>query len=110
MRQIIFSDVEGRMDHNPFLKPWNGLAPDQVAGKGKIEKPGEVENIVHQTRPAPPTGYENRLGDALQEIFGADIDQLPDVVAQLNDLGVQTESGEDWTEESFQSEMKRLGA
>ena len=98
------------MDHNPHLKPFSGVEPNQVAGKGKIEKPEDVENIVHQTRPAPPTEFENRLGDALEEIFGADIDQLGDVVAKLNDMGVPAPEGEDWTEESFQAEMKRLGA
>jgi len=42
------------MDHNPNLKPWKRPEPNQVAGKGRIEKPDEVENIVHQTRPSPP--------------------------------------------------------
>lgn len=98
------------MDHNPFLKPWNGPEPDQVAGKGKIEKPDEVENLVHQTRPAAPTDFENQLGDALQEIFGADIDELGEIVGKLNDMGVQAPQGDAWTEENFQAEMKRLGA
>ena len=98
------------MDHNPHLKPRNHPASDQVAGKGNIEKPDEIENIVHQTRAAPPTEYENRLGEALEEIFDADIDQLSDVVTKLNELGVQAPDGEAWTEDSFQAEMTRLGA
>jgi hypothetical protein len=98
------------MDHNPNLKPWSRSEPNQVAGKGTIEKPDEVENIIHQTRSTPPTEYENRLGEALTEIFDADIDQLPDVIAQLNKMGVQAPYGVAWTEDSFQAEMKRLGA
>ena len=50
------------MDHNPHLKSRSLPEPNQVAGKGQIEKPCEVENIIHQTRPAPPTEYENQLG------------------------------------------------
>ena len=98
------------MDHNPHLKPWSRPEPNQVAGKGNIEQPDEIENIVHQTRPTSPTEYENRLGEALENIFGSDIDQLPEIVANLNDMGIQAPYGESWTEESFQAEMKRLGA
>lgn len=98
------------MDHNPYLKPWSRPEPNQVAGKGQIEKPGEVENIIHQTRSTSPSEYENRLGEVLTEIFDADIAELPDVIAKLNEMGVQAPYGEAWTETSFQAEMKRLGA
>jgi len=98
------------MDHNPNLKPWGRSEPNQAAGKGMIEKPDEVENIIHQTRSTPPTEYENRLGEALTEIFDADVDQLPDVITKLNEMGVQAPYGVAWTEDSFQAEMKRLGA
>lgn len=98
------------MDHNPNLKPWGRSEPNQAAGKGMIEKPDEVENIIHQTRSTPPTEYENRLGEALTEIFDADVDQLPDVITKLNEMGVQAPNGKLWSEESFRLEMRRLGA
>ena len=98
------------MDHNPHLKSWSLPEPKQVAGKGQIEKPCEVENIIHQTRPAPPTEYENQLGDALTKIFDNDIDQLPGVIVKLNEMGVQAPNGAAWTQDSFKAEIKRLGA
>lgn len=88
------------MDHNPFLKK-------TVPGaRGGVEK---LENIEWQNRAAAPTELENRLGDALEQIFGAGIDSLPDVVSQLNRKGSRDRAGNPWTEESFQAEMQRLG-
>jgi hypothetical protein len=98
------------LDHNPYLKPWRRHEPNRVAGKGRIEKPAEEQNIRWQTRPTPATEYENALADALQEIFDADIVELPAIVAKLNAMGVQAPYGDAWTEESFRAEMKRLGA
>ncbi len=85
---------EKPVDHNPHLKPWSRPEPNQVAGKGNIEKPDEIENIIHQTRSTPSTEYENQLGEALEEIFGADIDQLPEIVIKLNEMGIQAPYGE----------------
>jgi hypothetical protein len=102
--------VEPQLDHNPNLKPWKRPSPNQVAGKGKIESPGDVVNIVHQTRSSSPTEYENRMGEALMEIFDDDISQLSDIVAKLNELGVKSPDGELWTEDNFELEMRRLGA
>ena len=98
------------MDHNPNLKPWKRSEPSQVAGKGRIEHPHTSENLTHQTRSASPTEYENRLGEALMEIFDSDIDQLHEIVAKLNEMGIKSPDGELWTQENFQLEMKRLGA
>ena len=97
-------------DHNPHLRPWQRPQPNQVAGKGAIEIPSEVRNIIWQTRAAPPTPYENRLGDALVECFGEGVTELPDLVARLNAKGVLSPDGAPWTEESFTREMERLGA
>jgi len=98
------------MDHNPYLKPWHRPEPNQVAGKGYIEKPEEVENIVWQTRAAPPTNYENDLGDALVRAFESGAETLQEVIAKLNEQGVFSPDGSPWTEENFEREMKRLGA
>ena len=98
------------MDYNPYLKHWRRPEPNNVAGKGNIENPGQVKNIVHQTRGTPPTDYENQLGQALEEIFADDVIELKDIIARLNEKGIQTNSGSPWTEELFQFELKRLGA
>jgi hypothetical protein len=97
------------MDHNPLLKPWVRPRPDDAAGKGTIERPGDVVNIVWQTRAAPPSEYENRLGDALVECFAAGIEAVEPLVARLNEMGVQAPDGARWTVASFEREMARLG-
>ncbi len=98
------------MDYNPHLKPWTRPEPNKEAGKGSIEVPDEIVNIVHQTRATPPSEFENKLGEALETIFGDDVTELADIVSRLNEMGVQAPYGEAWTEDSFRSEMKRLGA
>jgi hypothetical protein len=50
------------------------------------------------------------LGDALTEIFDSDIDDLSEIVTSLNTMGVKSPDGKLWSEESFNIEMKRLGA
>jgi len=97
------------VDHNPFLKPWLRPAPNEVGGKGRIERPGEAENIVWQTRWAPPTEYENRLGDALEVCFSEGIEELAPLIERLNEMGVLAPDGAAWTAESFEREMERLG-
>lgn len=97
-------------DHNPYLKPWLAPQPNEEAGKGEIEKPAEIQNIVWQTRSSPPTEYENRIGDALEAVFESGAVELPDVVEGLNALGVKSADGRAWTPESFAAEVKRLGA
>ena len=98
------------MDYNPNLKHRQLPEANNVAGKGNIEHPGQVINIVHQTRATPPTDHENELGQALEKIFSDNVIELEDIVSRLNEMGVQTQSGAVWTEETFRSEMKRLGA
>jgi hypothetical protein len=88
------------MDHNPFLKPAASGA------RGGIEK---RENIEWQHRAEAPGEFENRLGDVLEQAFGKGIDTLPDLVNELNAAGSRDRSGNAWTEESFQAEMRRLG-
>ena len=98
------------MDYNPNLKHRQLPEANNVAGKGNIEHPGQVINIVHQTRATSPTEHENLLGQALEKIFSDNVTELENVISCLNEMGVQTHSGAAWTEESFRSEMKRLGA
>lgn len=94
------------MDFNPYLR----RAPaDGNSAKGSVEKTAEAENIVWQTRAAAPTEYENRLGDLLERVFEAGIEELPGVVAKLNELGGRAPDGSPWTEASFQDVMRQLG-
>ncbi len=95
-------------DHNPFLRL--DARTDGDARKGSIERPGQIENISWQTRPAPPTEYENRLGDALEAAFSAGAERLEDVVARLNESGPMPPEGERWTEARFEAEMRRLAS
>lgn len=97
------------MDHNPLLKVWRRPQPNEVAGKGRIEAPDTAENIVWQNRAAAPTSYENDLADALIACFETGIEDLPALVAALNDRGVLAPDGTPWTEESFGREIARLG-
>ena len=98
------------MDYNPHLQPWKRSEPNKEAGKGSIEIPDEIENIVHQTRSASPSDYENQLGEALESIFGDGVTELADIVDCLNKRGVHAPHGQKWTESSFCVEMSRLGA
>lgn len=71
----------------------------------RIERADEVENVVWQTRTAEPTDYENRLGDALEQVFASGAEDLSAVVRGLNDLGLLTPEGKPWTEEAFKAWM-----
>ncbi len=98
------------MDYNPYLKPWRTAQPNEAAGEGEIERPEHIRNLVWQTRAAPPTEYENQLGDALEQVFEAGAVELAEVVAGLNRLGLRSADGLAWTEATFQAELRRLGA
>ncbi|GAB7547270.1 MULTISPECIES: recombinase-like helix-turn-helix domain-containing protein [unclassified Cupriavidus] len=96
--------------YNPNLAPWERPAPNNVAGKGHIEQPGKVANIVWQTRVAVPTAYEDALGDALEAAFEAGAKSPEDIVRSFNQAGLLGADGQAWTEERFLAEMRRLGA
>lgn len=98
------------MNYNPYLKPWRRPQPNEMAGKGAIERADAVENLRWQTRMAAPTEYENQLGDALVACFGEGIAEIAPLVARLNAMGVLAPDGRAWTAESFEREMARLGA
>ncbi|MEQ9813836.1 MAG: hypothetical protein RLO50_13735 [Azospirillaceae bacterium] len=96
-------------DHNPYLKTWARPVPNKVAGQGRIEVPGEIENIRWQTRPASPSRYENDLADAIVTAFGEGHYELAALVKRINELGVMTPEGAAWTPERLTEEMARLG-
>lgn len=94
------------MDHNPYLQ---AALVSADSHKGSIEKIGEIKNIVWQNRAAPPSAYENHLGDLLEQVFAAGIAELPAVVAKLNAMAGRAPDGSPWTEASFQTLMRQLG-
>jgi hypothetical protein len=107
---ISTSESAMNLDHNPELRPWQTPTPNNVAGKGKIEVPGQARNIVWQNRAAPPTDYENGLGDAFETVFEQGAETVDQVVDGLNKIGFRTPDGHAWTVARFESEMARLGA
>ena len=100
--------MEKVVNFNPHLKPWLAPQPNNVAGKGVIEKPGETDNMIWQTRKAVPTQYENDFGDALEQVFEAGAAELHEVVAGLNGIGFRTPDGAQWSEERLAAELRLL--
>ena len=98
------------MDHNPNLSPWTWPVSLDPAGQKTLDKPADTGNMIWQNRPASPTDYENALGDALEVVFESGAVELAEVIAKLNELGITSPQNTAWTEESFTSEMKKLGA
>ena len=96
-------------DHNPLLKAFLVAARGADPEKGRIEHADDASNIEWQTRPAPPSDYENALGDALVAGFEEGIEDLAPLVARLNELGIKTPDGQAWTEENFETVLARLG-
>ena len=97
------------MDHNPYLKSKKTGVSYREPLQGSIERPADIVNIEHQTRKSSPSDYENHLGVALENIFGAGVVELGDIVDQLNAMKIAGPEGEVWTEQLFCSEMERLG-
>lgn len=67
-------------------------------------------NATHQTRSAPPSAWEDRLGDAIEAAFAQGIHDLAGLVAELNRVGVADPEGQAWTTQRYAEEMARLGA
>ncbi len=97
------------MEYNEYLKPWLNPRPNKRAGKGYIEHPDKIENIVWQTRSAVPTSYENKLADILIEAFDTGIEDLEPLVNYLVSKDFYSPDGIPWTIETFKREMARLG-
>ena len=96
------------MDHNPYLKNKINCEEEEISGRGRIEHPEAIVNIPWQTRADTPTHYEMKLTETLSQIFEADVDTLPKIVSELNRRKVLAPDGTLWTEEKFETELKRL--
>lgn len=73
-----------------------------------METPLYLEPV--QTRDEQASPYEVKLAGLIQKIFADGHYELPELVKGLNDHGSTAPDGSAWTEESFRSEMSRLGA
>ena len=56
------------------------------------------------------TYYEDKLGDALEQLLGEGTDDLHALAAGLNKLGFAPAGGASWTVASLEAEFKRLAA
>jgi hypothetical protein len=95
--------------YNPQLKAWQRHQPSGEPGAGRIEQPGAWQNIVWQTRSREPNVFEQQLIQALEQVFASGAQELDDVVAQLNHIGMNDENGQPWTPASFERAMAVLG-
>ncbi|QRQ85840.1 recombinase-like helix-turn-helix domain-containing protein [Cupriavidus oxalaticus] len=94
---------------NPYLVRWRKPIPNNTAGKGYVEQPGEGINIRWQTRDAAPSDYENALADALEIAFEAGARSPEDMVESFSTHGFRQRSGDAWTVQALVAEMRALG-
>lgn len=107
----LMTEMQGaEFTYNPRLRNWERPRPNNVAGKGHIEKPGQARNIIWQTRAAAPTESENALGDALEKALGAGADSLAALASAVNAENLLAPDGSEWNETSLAAELHRLGA
>lgn len=67
-------------------------------------------NETHQHRDAPPTAYENLLGDSIERGFAQGLHDIESLIDYLNKAGPAGPNSQAWTVETFKAEMARLGA
>ena len=67
-------------------------------------------DLAWQSRTHTPDDAGLRLAEALESILGHGIHDLAGIVAALQTRGISLSDGSVPTEESFVTEMKRLGA
>lgn len=95
--------------YNEKLAKWIKSTPSKEAGINNIQIPGQVEHLAWQNRSAIPTPYEMDFVQHLIQAFDQDVTELKDLVNALNRQGFRDEAGKQWSEDSFSSEMQRLG-
>lgn len=62
----------------------------------------------HQTRLAPPTAWEDRLADAIEDAFSAGHWELHALVDFVREEGVTDRDDGPWTIDTFRTELNRL--
>lgn len=101
---------DAKLKYNPYLRDWSKAVPNRVSGKGDIEKAGEAENIIWQTRDAAPTAAENALADALERSLEKGATTLEQLACDLNAENLLAPGGDSWSAEQLAAELHRLGA
>jgi hypothetical protein len=93
---------------NPYL---SASVPSESVrgGLGGYETYGSIDNIIRQTRAAPPTKLEENLADALEAAFLADVDDLQALVAFLNARNVLDAENAPWTGETLVRFLEAAG-
>lgn len=66
--------------------------------------------VVHQSRSAPPTEWEDHLAEAIEAGFAAGHWELPALVDFVKAHGVTDRDGRPWTVESFRRQLDELGS
>jgi hypothetical protein len=61
-----------------------------------------------QAQRREPTDYENLLGDALEAAFASEAWELDALIAKLNDDGIRTPEGAEWTAANFEATLAKL--
>jgi hypothetical protein len=89
----------------------NAAPVNSGAGGGDHPRlpPNGLRLDARQAGKTLPSDYENRLGDALEEVFKSGIHDLAGIVAALNARGLASPDGGAWTEANFGDTMRRLG-
>ena len=93
---------------NENLTRWREQKPSNKGGQGGIETYDKLENVVWQSRSAPPTEYEDALADALEDIMSDGTHDLAGIAAGLAKHRVKAQDGKAFTEDSLKEEFKRL--
>jgi hypothetical protein len=74
--------------------------------------PARIPRLYLEPRQAQtraPSDWENLLGDALEAAFAAGVWELEPLVGRLNEAGLRTPDGAEWTAERLAAELARLG-
>lgn len=109
LRQML-EEKNVKLTFNPMLRKWKHAQPDDRAQVGRIERPGQVPNVIYQNRGAEPTAFEDALGDGLEQVLGSGAETLAQIADGLNASNVLTADGCAWTESTLAAELHRLGA
>jgi hypothetical protein len=90
--------------YNPDL-----VRRDEGHPHGSYEKYDTIDNVVQQTRSAPPGEFEMRLAQRLEAAFIAGATSLDGLVAYLNDNGLTAPDGQPWQEASLLAHLQQHG-
>ena len=105
-----FTAVRERLARESNARRLPDATVDSQAGGG--DHPRLPHNGLYleprQSRAEPPDDAENRLGDALEDLFRRGVHDLSEIADGLNMLGIRAPDGQPWTEASFSAEVCRL--